>query len=112
MFLFILCDIFIYFIFNFFVHSCYFIFRTQKVAAHCKEQNKKKNYDNWLKNTKGIKRQKMPKKLEIFSLKYIKVLEFKNKKPKAFLNKGTRHGKNYKEGLNSKNKNIKGRGSS
>ena len=27
---------------------------------------------------------------------------------KTFLNKGTKHNKNYMEGLNSKNKNIKG----
>ena len=41
---------------------------------------------------------------------YIKVLEFL-KNLKTFLNKGTKHKKNYMEGLNSKNKNIKGGGS-
>ena len=35
------------------------------------------------------------------------MLEFK-KKTKTFLNKGTKHKKNYMEGSNSKNKNIKG----
>ena len=30
--------------------------------------------------------------------------------PKTFRNKGTKHKKNYMEGLNSKNKNIEGRG--
>ena len=40
--------------------------------------------------------------------KHIKVLELL-KNPKTFLNKGTRHIKNYMEGLNSKN--IKSGGS-
>ena len=35
------------------------------------------------------------------------MLEFK-KKAKNFLNKGTEHKTNYMEGINSKNKNIKG----
>ena len=39
------------------------------------------------------------------------VLEFL-KNAKTFLNKGTKHKKNYIEGPNSKNKNIKGGGSS
>ena len=34
------------------------------------------------------------------------------KKPKTFLSKGTTHEKNYMEGLNTKNKNIQGGGSS
>ena len=37
------------------------------------------------------------------------MLEFK--KTETFLNKGTKHKKNNMEGLNSKNKNIKGGGS-
>ena len=40
----------------------------------------------------------------------MKVLEVL-KRPKTFLNKGTKHLKNYMEGLNSKNKNMKGGGS-
>ena len=38
------------------------------------------------------------------------MLEF-SKKPKIFLNKGTKHTKNYMEGLNSKNQNNEGGGS-
>ena len=53
---------------------------------------------------------KCPKKAKFLILKYIKVLEFL-KSPKTFLNKITKHIKNYIEGLNSKNKNIKGVGS-
>ena len=52
----------------------------------------------------------MPKKLEIFRLKIHKDAGFK-KKPKIFLNKGTKDKKNDMEGLNSKNKNIKSGGS-
>ena len=51
---------------------------------------------------------KIPKKLKIYSLKIHKGA---HKTPKNFLNKGTKHKKNYyMEGLNSKNKNknIKG----
>ena len=52
----------------------------------------------------------MPKKLKIFSLKIHKGTGNLKKKPKSswikVLNK-----KNYMEGLNSKNKNIKGVGS-
>ena len=54
--------------------------------------------------------QKMPKKLKIFNLKINKGARI-FKTPKTFLNKGTIHLKNYMEGLNSKNKNIKGHGS-
>ena len=50
----------------------------------------------------------MPKKLKIFSLKKCKGAGIK-KKPQSFLNKGTKHKKNYIEGLNSQN--IKGGGS-
>ena len=57
-----------------------------------------------------IQSQKMPKKLKIFSLKIHKGAGI-FKKPKTFLNKGTKHTKNDMEGLNSKNKNIKGGGS-
>ena len=53
----------------------------------------------------------MPKKLKKISLKIHKGAGIK-KKTKIFLNKGTKHKKNYEEGLNSKNKNIKGGGSS
>ena len=53
---------------------------------------------------------KCPKNSKFFVWKYIKVLEF-CKKPKTFLNKGTKHKKNYMESLNSKNWNIKGGGS-
>ena len=52
----------------------------------------------------------MPKKLKIFSSKIHKGAGvFKN--PKTFLNIATKHKKNYIEGLNSKNQNIKGGGS-
>ena len=51
---------------------------------------------------------KCRKNSKFLVLKYIKVLEFL----KIFLNKGTKHNKNYMEGLNSKNKNIKDGGSS
>ena len=47
---------------------------------------------------------------EIFSLKIHKDAGT-FKQPKTFLNKGTNHKKNYMEGLNSNNKNIKGGGS-
>ena len=40
-------DIFILFVP--FFQSCYLIFHIQNVATDCKEQNKKKNHDNWLK---------------------------------------------------------------
>ena len=50
------------------------------------------------------------KKLQIFSLKIHKVLEF-FQIPKTFLNKGTKHKKNYMEGINSTKKNIKVGGS-
>ena len=53
---------------------------------------------------------KCPKNLKFLVLKYIKVLEFL-KTLKSFLNKSTKHNKNYIEGLNSRNKNIKGGGS-
>ena len=46
----------------------------------------------------------------MFSLKYIKMLEFK-KKCISFINKVTKQIKNYLGGLNSKNKNINGGGS-
>ena len=48
--------------------------------------------------------------LKIFSLKIHKSTGIK--KTKTFLNRGTKHKKNYMEGLNSKNKNrnIKGGG--
>ena len=52
----------------------------------------------------------MPKKLKIFSLKIHKGAGIL-KKTKTFLNKGIKYQKNYMEGLNSKNKNIKGGGS-
>ena len=51
----------------------------------------------------------MPKISTVLVLKYIKVLEF-FKNHKIFLNKGTKHNKNYMEGLKSKNENIKGGG--
>ena len=55
-------------------------------------------------------KRKMPKKLNIFSLKIHKGAGISKKNPKTFLNKGTKHKKNYMEGLNLKNKNnnIKG----
>ena len=75
----------------------------------------KNNYGNWLKNKKVIQSKKMakkyPKKLKIFSLTIHKGAEIIFKKTKIFLNKGTKHKKNYMEGLNSENKNIKGGGS-
>ena len=52
----------------------------------------------------------MPKRLKIFSLKIHKVAGIL-KNPKTCLNKCTEHKKNYMEGLNSKNKNIKCGGS-
>ena len=54
---------------------------------------------------------KCPKNSKTFSLKIHKGSEIKKKKTKTFLNKGTKHNKNYMEGLNSKNKYIKGGGS-
>ena len=48
---------------------------------------------------------KCPKNSKFLVYKYIKVLDF-SKKPITLLNKGTKHKKNYVEGLNSKNKNI------
>ena len=51
----------------------------------------------------------MPKKLQIFSLKIHKGSGI-YKKPKNFLNKGTKHKRNYMKGLKSKNKIIKGGG--
>ena len=51
----------------------------------------------------------MPKKLKIFSLKIYKGAGIFST-PKTFLNKSTKLKKNYMEGLNSKNKNIKGGG--
>ena len=53
---------------------------------------------------------KYPKNSKFLVSKYIKVLEFLTTS-KIFLNKGTKHKKNYMEGLNSKNINIKGGGS-
>ena len=74
--------------------SSYIFSHTQKVATHCKEQNKK-NYDNCLKNKKVIQSpknvKKMPKKLNIFSLKIHKGARVSKKKAKTFLNKGTKH---------------------
>ena len=52
----------------------------------------------------------MTKKLKIFSLKIHEAAVI-FKIPKTILNKGNKHKKNYMEGLNSKNKNIKGGGS-
>ena len=53
----------------------YFLY--PKVATHCKEQNKRKNHENWFKKTetlfKVIKCRKNAHKLKIFSLK---ILEF------------------------------------
>ena len=59
--------------------------------------------------SKNVK--KMPKKLKIFSLKIHKGAGTL-KKNIIFLNKSTKHKKNYMEGLNSRNKNINGGGSS
>ena len=53
----------------------------------------------------------MPKKLKICRLKIHTDAGIFFKIPKTFLNKATKHKKNYIEGLNSKNKNIKGSGS-
>ena len=50
-------------------------------------------------------KKKISKKLKYFSLKIHKGAEIE-KKTKTFPNKGTKHQKNYMEGLNSKNKNI------
>ena len=79
-------------------------------------RNKIKNQSYQLdKNPKSYSRsknfqKKLPKNSKILVYKYIEVLEFL-KKSKTFINKGTKHKKNYMEGLNSKNKNIKGGGS-
>ena len=48
----------------------------------------------------------MPKKIKFFFIKIHKGAGI-FKKPKTFLNKGTKHKKNYMECLNSKNKNMK-----
>ena len=53
---------------------------------------------------------KVPKKLKIFSLKIHTGAGIQTTTIN-FLNKGTKHKKNYVEALNSKNKNIKGGGS-
>ena len=54
---------------------------------------------------------KCPKKSKFLVLKKHRgALEF-FKNPKNFLNKATKHKKNYMEGLNSKNRNIKDGGS-
>ena len=53
---------------------------------------------------------KCPKNSTFLFQKYIKVLEFL-KTPETFLNKSTKHKKNYIECLNSKYKNVKGGGS-
>ena len=60
---------------------------------------------------KLFKVKKCPKNSKFLVEKYIKVLECL-KTPEIFLNKGTKHKKKYMEGLNSRNKNIKGDGSS
>ena len=52
-----------FFFFFFFFQSCYLISHIQKVATPCKEQNKKKNHDNWLKNKKVIQNQKTAQKM-------------------------------------------------
>ena len=39
----------------------FFNYFTLKVATHCREQNKKKGHDNWLKNKKVIQSNKMSK---------------------------------------------------
>ena len=52
----------------------------------------------------------MPKKLNIFSLKIHKGSGI-FKKPKTFLNKGSKYKINYMDNLNSTNKIIKGGGS-
>ena len=56
-------DIFIYYLILLatFFQSSYIIFHNKKVATHFKEQNKKKNHDNWLKNKKVIQSKKCPK---------------------------------------------------
>ena len=57
---------------------------------------------------KSYTKSKNVNKIKIFSLKIHKGVGIYKK---TFLNKGTKHKKNYMEGLNSKNKNIKGGGS-
>ena len=57
-----------YFICNFF-SSHLTLFSIPKMFLHIVRNNIKKNHDNWLKNKKAIQSQKMPKKLQIFSLK-------------------------------------------
>ena len=37
-------------------------FHTQKFTTHCKEENKKNNYDNYLNNKKIIQSKKLSKK--------------------------------------------------
>ena len=53
--------------------------------------------------------EKCQKNSKFLVWKYIKVLGFL-KTIKTFLRKGTKHKKYYMEGLNSKNKNVKGGG--
>ena len=55
-----------------------------------------------LKTKKLFKVKKMPKKRKNFSLKIHKGAGI-FKKPKTFLNKGTKHKKNYMQDLNSTN---------
>ena len=65
-------------LFVIFFQSFYLGFYIQKIATHCKEQNKK-NHNNWLKNKKVIQSQKMTKNLKIFTLKIHKGAKiFKN----------------------------------
>ena len=84
------------------------------MSGYGKQGNElKNNHDNLLKNKNSFKVKKWhqnAKKLKIFSLKIHKDAGIK-KNPEIFVNKGTKHKKNYIEGLNSKNKNIKGSGS-
>ena len=67
---FIFWDIFILFVI--FFQSYYLIVYTQKVATHCKEQNKKESWQV-VKKQKSYSKSKnvkeMPKKLKFFSLK-------------------------------------------
>ena len=60
-----------------------------KVATHCKEQNKRRIMTIGRKTKNLFKDKKCQKNSKLLVLKYIKVLEFL-KTPKTILNKGTK----------------------
>ena len=89
------------------------VFSIPKKLLHIiRNKIKKESWQLVLKNSYSMSKyvQKMDKKLKIFSFEIHKGARIW-RKPKTYLNKGSKHKKNYMEGLNSKNKNIQGGGS-